>query len=80
MPSFIPRLLAVAVLPCCLHLYAGSLSAAPLDAALDESERLSAEAKASQARIDQLDDATRAEAVELARSKFGTQEWTARVP
>ncbi len=59
MPSFIPRLLAVAVLPCCLHLYAGSLSAAPLDAALDESERLSAEAKASQARIDQLDDATR---------------------
>lgn len=59
MPSFFPRLLAVAVLPCCLQLYAGSLSAAPLDAALDESERLSAEAKASQARIDQLDDATR---------------------
>jgi len=59
MPSFFPRLLAVAVLPCCFQLYAGSLSAAPLDAALDESERLSAEAKASQARIDQLDDATR---------------------
>jgi len=59
MPSFFSRLLAVAVLPCCLQLYAGSLSAAPLDAALDESERLSAEAKASQARIDQLDDATR---------------------
>ncbi|WP_369958655.1 DUF3450 domain-containing protein [Pseudomonas benzenivorans] len=36
------------------------LLAAPLDAALDESQRLAAEAKASQARIEQLDDASRA--------------------
>jgi hypothetical protein len=33
--------------------------AAPLDAALDESQRLAADAKASQARIEQLDDASR---------------------
>ena len=32
------------------------------------------------ARRVELDDATRAEAEELARTKFGTQEWTARVP
>ena len=54
MQAFIPRLLAVALLPCCMQ-----LSAAPLDAALEESQRLAAEAKASQARIEQLDDATR---------------------
>ncbi|MBU1330218.1 MAG: DUF3450 domain-containing protein [Gammaproteobacteria bacterium] len=35
------------------------LLAAPLDAALDESQRLAAEAKSSQARIEQLDDASR---------------------
>jgi len=35
------------------------LLAAPLDAALDESQRLAADAKASQARIEQLDDASR---------------------
>ncbi|MCQ4269131.1 MAG: DUF3450 domain-containing protein [Pseudomonas sp.] len=57
MSSFIPRLLAVAVLPCCLG--AAPLMAASLDAALTESERLSAEAAASQQRIEQLDDATR---------------------
>lgn len=54
MQAFIPRLLAVAVLPCCMQLHA-----APLDAALEESQRLASEAKASQARIEQLDDATR---------------------
>lgn len=48
------RLLAGVLLSLCLP-----LQAAPLDAALDESQRLSAEAKSSQARIDQLDDATR---------------------
>src|SRR5690606_8975114 len=54
MQAFIPRLLAVAVLSCCMQLHA-----APLDTALEESQRLAAEAKASQARIEQLDDATR---------------------
>ena len=54
MQALIPRLLAVALLPCCVQLHA-----APLDAALEESQRLAAEAKASQARIEQLDDATR---------------------
>ena len=54
MQALIPRLLAVAVLPCCVQLHA-----APLDAALEESQQLAAEAKASQARIEQLDDATR---------------------
>lgn len=54
MQAFIPRLLAVAVLPCCMQLHA-----APLDAALEESQRLASEARASQARIEQLDDATR---------------------
>ena len=34
--------------------------ATTLDAALDESQRLAAEAKASQARVEQLDDASRA--------------------
>lgn len=48
------RLLAGVLLSLCLP-----LQAAPLDAALDESQRLAVEAKASQARIDQLDDATR---------------------
>jgi hypothetical protein len=54
MQALIPRLLAVALLPCCVQLHA-----APLDAALEESQRLAAEAKASQERIEQLDDATR---------------------
>jgi hypothetical protein len=54
MSAPISRLLAVAVLPCCIQ-----LQAAPLDAALDESQRLAVEAKASQARIEQLDDSTR---------------------
>ncbi|MGY8822046.1 MAG: DUF3450 domain-containing protein [Pseudomonadales bacterium] len=54
MQALIPRLLAVAVLPCCVQLHAS-----PLDAALEESQQLAAEAKASQARIEQLDDATR---------------------
>ncbi len=42
-----------------LMLSSGSLLAAPLDAALDESQRLAAEAKASQGRVEQLDDASR---------------------
>lgn len=48
------RLLAAALL-------AGSLplAAAPLDSALEESQRLAEEAKASQARVEQLDDASR---------------------
>ncbi|MDX1725291.1 MAG: DUF3450 domain-containing protein [Pseudomonas sp.] len=48
------RLLAAALL-----LSSTPLLAAPLDAALDESQRLAADAKASQARIEQLDDASR---------------------
>ncbi|MBA1275596.1 DUF3450 domain-containing protein [Stutzerimonas azotifigens] len=48
------RLLAGVLLSFCLP-----LQAAPLDEALDESQRLAAEAKASQARIEQLDDAAR---------------------
>ena len=40
-------------------LASSSLAAAPLDSALDESQRLAEEAKASQARIEALDDATR---------------------
>ncbi len=48
------RSLAAAVL-----LSSTPLLAAPLDAALDESQRLAVEAKASQARIEQLDDASR---------------------
>jgi hypothetical protein len=42
-----------------LTLLSAPLLAAPLDAALDESQRLAAEAKASQARIEQLDDSSR---------------------
>ncbi|MHA6495167.1 DUF3450 domain-containing protein [Pseudomonas borbori] len=48
------RLLGAALL-----LSSTPLLAAPLDAALDESQRLAVEAKASQARIEQLDDASR---------------------
>ena len=48
------RLLAVA-----LALVSAPVMATALDAALDESQRLAAEAKASQARIEQLDDASR---------------------
>src|SRR5690606_2544825 len=55
--SFIPRLTAVVVLSC--YLGTAPSVAAPLDAALNESERLAAEAAASQQRIEQLDDATR---------------------
>lgn len=47
------RLLAAA-----LALTSLPLAAAPLDAALDESQRLAAEAKASQARVAALDDAS----------------------
>src|SRR5690606_25540775 len=54
MQAFIPRLLAVAVLSCCMPLYA-----APLGTALEDSQRLAAEAKASQARVEQLYDAPR---------------------
>ncbi|WP_028238734.1 DUF3450 domain-containing protein [Stutzerimonas azotifigens] len=53
MPAFLFRSLAVATL-CCAQ-----AQAAALDAALDESQRLAEEASASQARIEQLDDATR---------------------
>lgn len=42
-----------------LLMSSSALSAAPLDAALDESQRLSGEAKASQGRIEALDDASR---------------------
>lgn len=42
-----------------LTLISGSLTAAPLDDALDESQRLAAEAKASQGRVEQFDDASR---------------------
>lgn len=48
------RLLAVA-----LVLVSAPLAATSLDAALDESQQLASEAKASQARIDQLDDSSR---------------------
>ena len=48
------RLLAVA-----LVLASAPLAATPLDAALDESQQLAADAKASQARVEQLDDASR---------------------
>ncbi|NQD92432.1 DUF3450 domain-containing protein [Pseudomonas sp. CrR25] len=48
------RSLAAALLLGC-----AASQAASLDAALDESQRLAAEAKASQARIEQLDDASR---------------------
>ena len=54
MPFVSTRLLAVA-----LVLASAPLAATSLDAALDESQRLAAEAKASQARIEQLDDASR---------------------
>lgn len=54
MNRFPLRSLAVA-----LMLSSGPLLAAPLDAALDESQRLAAEAKASQGRVEQLDDASR---------------------
>ena len=47
MNRFPLRSLAVA-----LMLASGSLAAAPLDAALDESQRLAAEAKASQGRVE----------------------------
>ena len=48
------RLLAVV-----LVLASAPLAASPLDPALDESQQLAADAKASQARIEQLDDASR---------------------
>ncbi|WP_339081163.1 DUF3450 domain-containing protein [Pseudomonas sp. TMP9] len=48
------RLLAAA-----LVLASAPLAATSLDAALDESQQLAAEAKASQARVEQLDDASR---------------------
>lgn len=48
------RLLAGVLLSLCLP-----LQAAPLNEALNESQRLASEAQASQARIEQLDDATR---------------------
>jgi hypothetical protein len=54
MIPFPTRLLAVS-----LALVSLPLAATSLDAALDESQRLAAEAKASQARIEQLDDASR---------------------
>ncbi|WP_407294946.1 DUF3450 domain-containing protein [Stutzerimonas zhaodongensis] len=54
MNQYPTRLLAGVLLSLCLP-----LNAAPLDAALEESQQLAAEAKASQARIEQLDDATR---------------------
>lgn len=47
------------LLPAVLLLASLPLSAASLDAALDESQRLAEEAKASQGRIDALDDASR---------------------
>jgi len=43
-----------------LALLSAPVMATALDAALDESQRLAAEAKASQARVEQLDDASRA--------------------
>lgn len=49
-----PLLAAASLLAC------APVMATALDAALDESQRLAAEAKASQARIEQLDDASRA--------------------
>lgn len=55
MPPHALRALPLALMFCC-----APLLAAPLDAALVESQRLAAEAKASQARIEQLDDASRA--------------------
>lgn len=54
MPLVSTRLLAVT-----LVLASTPLAATSLDAALDESQRLAAEAKASQARIEQLDDTSR---------------------
>ena len=54
MNQYPTRLFAGVLLSLCLP-----LNAAPLDAALEESRQLAAEAKASQARIEQLDDATR---------------------
>ncbi|HEX5844301.1 MAG TPA: DUF3450 domain-containing protein [Pseudomonas sp.] len=54
MPLISTRALAAA-----LVLASTPLAATSLDAALDESQRLAAEAKASQARIEQLDDASR---------------------
>lgn len=54
MIPLLKRLLAVA-----LVLASAPLAATPLDAALDESQQLAADAKASQARIEQLDDASR---------------------
>ncbi|HBS80000.1 MAG: hypothetical protein CMK99_05600 [Pseudomonas sp.] len=54
MNQYPTRLFAGVLLSLCLP-----LNAAPLDAALEESQQLAAEAKASQARIEQLDDATR---------------------
>ncbi|AHL74190.1 energy transducer TonB [Stutzerimonas stutzeri] len=54
MNQYPTRLLASVLLSLCLP-----LNAASLDAALEESQQLAAEAKASQARIEQLDDATR---------------------
>ncbi len=53
------RILAATLLLGCMPALA-----APLDAALDESQRLAAEARASQARIEQLDDASQALLVE----------------
>ena len=81
MQALIPRLLAAVVLPCCVQLHA-----APLDAALDESQRLAAEAKASQARIEQLDDASRQmrndyrRAVQLAEPLHASNEQVPALP
>lgn len=54
MNQYPTRLLAGVLLSLCLP-----LNAAPLDAALEESQQLAAEAQASQARIEQLDDTAR---------------------
>ena len=61
MPLVSTRLLAVA-----LVLASAPLAATSLDAALDESQRLAAEAKASQGRVEQLDDATQVTMLESA--------------
>lgn len=56
MHPFIPRALTAAVLLC---IKPPVIQAASLDQALDESQRLAEQAKASQTRIEKLDDATR---------------------
>lgn len=59
MPRFTPRALALAVLSCWSLTALPLLHAAPLDEALDESQRLAEQARSSQARVEQLDDAAR---------------------